>query len=127
MPFDLKSTLPIILILLAVCLVLTLLMRMFRAFLVMLLLMLVLPVIATIMLGNGQGYVSTFASFFAPSVQQQIIDGYDFYHEQYQQNPVLDFDRLQEYSQDAVSAIQGLWKKELPSDDSLIFNDPSPG
>lgn len=123
MPFDLKSTLPIILILLAVCLGLSLLMRMFRAFLVTLLLMILLPIVATIMLGNGKSYVSTFASFFTPSLEQHIIDGYDFYQEQYQQNPILDFGQLEKYSRDAVSAFKGLLDKTPISDDIPVFNN----
>ena len=111
----------IILCVLGVCFVLFLLPRISRALLAVLLLAVFLPILASFMLGNGQYYVNAFASFFTPPVKQEIIDGYQYYQEQYKEHPLIDLDRLNQFALDIDSLTKSFLVSETGKNRYPLF------
>ena len=97
MPEGMHTIVMITLGLLAVCLVIAVFMRITRVIITLALLLLIVPIICTVLWGNGDSYVSKFASLFTSDIEQNINDSYHYYREQNEKDPVVDMDQLTEY------------------------------
>lgn len=104
---DIKSFLVILLILLAICLVVAVVMRLTRFIITIVALIIIIPILFTVLWGDGEDYVSKFASIFSPQIEQEINEGYQFYKEQDRQDPVVDLDQLEEYANHAIDSAKG--------------------
>lgn len=107
MPAEMDKIVLIALGLLVVCLIVAVLMRITRVIITLALLILIVPIICTVLWGNGDSYVSKFASLFTPDIEQNINDSYHYYREQNEKDPVVDMDQLVEYA----DQVKDLFKK----------------
>ena len=84
--------------------------RLFRVGITLLGLAIILPILCSVLWGDGDVYVSKFASIFTPELEQQITDGYRFYKEQDSKDPILDYGQVEEYADGALSRIKNaIW------------------
>lgn len=106
--------------------------RLFRVGITLLGLAIILPILCAVLWGDGDAYVSKFASIFTPELEQQITDGYHFYKEQDSKDPILDYDQVEEYADGALSriknAIRGLFGGEEKHNQSdAVFSSYNTG
>lgn len=86
----------------------------FRIIIVLAILFFLAPTLCTILWGDGEAYVAMVASLFSPRIEQQINDGYAYYHSI--NDPVIDLDQINEYLDMAKDRITG-----MDNQDSLVF------
>lgn len=103
---DARTLLIIFIVVVAICLAVSILLRLTRIALVLAGLFILVPILCTIMWGDGTGFVSKFASIFAPEIEQGINDGYGQYRDQNAKDPIVDIDQLDKYFQDAQQAVK---------------------
>lgn len=106
--------------------------RLFRVGITLLGLAIILPILCAVLWGDGDAYVSKFASIFTPELEQQITDGYHFYKEQDSKDPILDYDQVEEYADGALSriknAIRDLFSgKEKHNQSDTVFSSYNSG
>lgn len=106
----------VLIVFLAIAGLMAVITRLFRVGITLISLAIILPILCTILWGDGDTYVSKFASIFTPELEEQITEGYHFYKEQDRKDPVVDYDQVEEYADVAFSkikeAIMGLFGKE---------------
>lgn len=86
----------------------------FRIIVILAILFILTPTLCTIMWGDGEAYVAKVAKLFSPEIEQQINDGYAFYHNA--DDPVVNLDQLNEYFDMAKNHLTGANKQ-----DELVF------
>ena len=106
--------------------------RLFRVGITLLDLAIILPILCAVLWGDGDAYVSKFASIFTPELEQQITDGYHFYKEQDSKDPILDYGQVEEYADGALSriknAIRDLFSgKEKHNQSDTVFSSYNSG
>lgn len=106
--------------------------RLFRVGITLLGLAIILPILCAVLWGDGDAYVSKFASIFTPELEQQITDGYHFYKEQDSKDPILDYGQVEEYADGALSriknAIRDLFSgKEKHNQSDTVFSSYNSG
>lgn len=113
----------LIMVLLVICLAVAIVMRITRVIVTLAALIIIVPILCTILWGDGTGYVSTFASFFTPQIEQDINDGYQVYKEENAKNPVVNKDQLDEYAGQAKDAVSDWFhsKVQRGKDTNLVF------
>jgi len=90
-----------VMVILIVAMVIMFLMKLFQFALVAAALIFIVPILVTVTWGDGSEYVSKFASIFTPNIEQTINDGYQYYREENEKNPVVDVEQLEKYAEDA--------------------------
>lgn len=106
MPGEFRTLLIMLLVLLALCLIVAIFMRIVRFIIIICALIIIIPVLFTVLWGDGETYVSKFASLFSPQMEEEINTGYQFYKETDQQDPVVDLDQIKEYGKNAADSIK---------------------
>jgi len=95
-----------LLILLAIAGAASLVARLFRVGITLIALAVILPILCTILWGDGEAYVSKFASIFTPEIEEQITEGYRCYKEQDSKDPILDYEQVEEYAGSAMDRVK---------------------
>lgn len=119
-------------ILLAVAGAVSLVTRLFRVGITLVALAIILPILCTILWGDGDAYVSGFASIFTPEIEERITEGYHYYKEQDSKDPVLDYEQVEEYAGSALDGVKdafsGLFgRKENDDNGNAVFTSSITG
>ena len=106
--------------------------RLFRVGITLLGLAIILPILCAVLWGDGDAYVSKFASIFKPEIEKQITKEYHYNKEQDSKDTILDNDQVEEYADGALSriknAIRGLFGGEEKHNQSdAVFSSYNTG
>ena len=91
----------VVMVVLIVALIVLLLSKMFQFAIAVAVCLIVVPMLVTITWGDGSEYVSKFAAIFTPGIEESINEGYQYYREENEKDPVVDVDQLEEYANEA--------------------------
>ena len=101
MPENVRALFMIVMVILIVAMVVMFLMKLFQFALVAAACVIIVPILVTITWGDGSEYVSKFAAIFTPNIEATINDGYQYYREENEKNPVVDVEQLEKYADEA--------------------------
>lgn len=101
MPESARVIFMIVMAILIVAMVVMLLMKLFQFALAVAACVIIVPILVTITWGDGSEYVSKFAAIFTPNIEETINDGYQYYREENEKDPVVDVEQLEEYADEA--------------------------